>query len=218
MEKQEILSKLQQEYDYFSARKSEYDEMSDKEDQIKILQYRQTEINGMTLFTKILLGFGIFFALIYMVNILESVLSYIPIIGKLLLPVWSLVGEVISIGAAIFLPNKIDSLRSKRKFNKIQSQINDIDKGRDVICQELYSYYSQYENLPCLVPFDYSGPNVITKLSSYIQLGRADTMKEALNLLSTDAQHSEMIGTQRSIFSITQDVRKEVTRAANNIR
>ncbi len=58
------------------------------------------------------------------------------------------------------------------------------------LSQELYEHYVSYPNCP--VGPEYSNPEILEIIMSILQSGRADTIKESINLALSDAEQSEM--------------------------
>lgn len=60
----------------------------------------------------------------------------------------------------------------------------------DQLSMELYNHYTAYPNCP--VGPEYSNPQILRALRSTLQSGRADTIKECLNLMVADANQRAM--------------------------
>ena len=58
------------------------------------------------------------------------------------------------------------------------------------LSEELYNHYVSYPNCP--VGPEYANPEILEIILGVLQSGRADTIKEAINLLIDDAERSEM--------------------------
>ena len=75
-------------------------------------------------------------------------------------------------GLVLYLAIK---LRNSR-LNKIEQY----DQRCKQIASELKEYYQGYG--PCVVGSEYSAPKILVELKSIIESGRADTIKEAINI------------------------------------
>lgn len=75
-------------------------------------------------------------------------------------------------GLVLFLAIK---LRNNR-----QNKIEQYDQRCKQIASELKEYYQGYG--PCAVGSEYSAPKILVELKSIIESGRADTIKEAVNI------------------------------------
>ena len=73
--------------------------------------------------------------------------------------------------------------RSKKKLNDTQNRIGQIT-------EELSKYYDQYGYCP--IGIEYTNPKVFTQIYDVIRQGRADTPKEAINVLRTESRWNAM--------------------------
>ena len=62
---------------------------------------------------------------------------------------------------------------------------------------ELIAYYNSV-SLPISLAFEYSNPRIISNLIKLIELGRADSLKEAINYMIDDQQKAELIKLQKN--------------------
>lgn len=58
------------------------------------------------------------------------------------------------------------------------------------LAQEIYMYYCNYPNCP--IGIAYTNPRIIYKIITILQSGRADTIKESLNIIIADEKNREL--------------------------
>ena len=74
-------------------------------------------------------------------------------------------------------------VNSAKKYNSYQEKFT-------MLSQELYQFYSNYPNCP--IGFEISNPRILTQILYVLQSGRADTIKESINLLINDKTQEEL--------------------------
>lgn len=104
--------------------------------------------------------------------------------------VWLMLLNLLIIGLGIFLIVK----RSRKKKAAYQT-IEDEKLQIDVLAQELAVHYDNYGGCP--LGIEYSSPRSIEAIYEIIRQGRADTIKEAINLIKSDSHDAEMERLQR---------------------
>ena len=80
------------------------------------------------------------------------------------------------------------------------------------ISGELMDYYNAYPNCP--VGAEYSNPDILETILGVLKSGRADTIKESINLLISDAERAEMQATMQAIESYTAQASASASTAA----
>ncbi len=80
------------------------------------------------------------------------------------------------------------------------------------LSEELYYHYISYPNCP--VGPEYSNPNILMVLRNTLQSGRADTIKECLNLMVADANQRAMEDYMAEIQRSTAQAARSSTAAA----
>lgn len=80
------------------------------------------------------------------------------------------------------------------------------------ISGELMDYYNAYPNCP--VGAEYSNPEILESILGVLKSGRADTIKESINLLISDAERAEMQATMQAIESYTASASASASTAA----
>ena len=96
--------------------------------------------------------------------------------------VGSLVAFVIP-GAAMIFGGIMMKVKNRKNYAYFQQEYARLS-------EELYNHYVSYPNCP--VGPEYANPEILETILGVLQSGRADTIKEALNLLIDDAERSEM--------------------------
>ena len=76
-----------------------------------------------------------------------------------------------------------------------------LESKEEKFCEELYQYYLNYGY--CLVSAEYTNPSNLLAILHTIESGRADTIKEAINILVEDAHRNNMeaLATQTAVAS-----------------
>lgn len=70
-----------------------------------------------------------------------------------------------------------------------QNLLKEFQKKRNSVAESLTDYYQGYEN--CKVSSLYSNPKILSIIKGILISGRADTLKEAINLMIQDANYTE---------------------------
>ncbi len=94
----------------------------------------------------------------------------------------ALIGFVVP-GAAMIFGGIMMKVKNRKNYQYFQDEYARLS-------QELYDHYVSYPNCP--VGPEYANPEILEIILGVLQSGRADTIKEAINLLINDAERSEM--------------------------
>ncbi len=94
----------------------------------------------------------------------------------------ALIGFVIP-GSAMIFGGIMMKVKNRKNYQYFQNEYARLS-------QELYDHYVSYPNCP--VGPEYANPEILEIILGVLQSGRADTIKEAINLLINDAERSEM--------------------------
>lgn len=171
--REQSMEELRKMYTYFSKKKAAYDEF-DRLDKLICEQSKPIKKRGKT--------WGILLSIVGGVLLLASysgtVMTGTPIMG------------LIFLGIGILL---ISSHSSKTKNR--QKTLQDATKRMEELAQELTIHYNKYGY--CQLGLEYTFPHTIESIYETIRLGRADTIKDAVNLLINDERMSEMERLQR---------------------
>lgn len=97
----------------------------------------------------------------------------------IVLVLFNLVGAACMIAGFI-----INSVNRNRSFNNCLNELRDISK-------ELYEHYDAYGT--CIVSVEYTNPEVLGAILNTIESGKADTAKEALNILEAANQRRNAV-------------------------
>jgi len=104
-----------------------------------------------------------------------------------------LVSGLILLPLGIFLlsiGNKKNHLFIQEYNEKKASFLKQYEDRRDALAEELNNHYMNYGYCP--VAASYTNPQILTLIREPIDLGRADTIKEAINVMIQDSHNSEM--------------------------
>ena len=89
---------------------------------------------------------------------------------------------------------KVMNRRNFRRYQQMNFQLS----------QELYDYYSRYPNCP--VGLEYVNPDILQVIMSVLTSGRADTIKESLNLLLQEINQKEYAAYLQSLNAKTNAI------------
>lgn len=81
-------------------------------------------------------------------------------------------------------------LRRIKKVEEKQVKLVELEDERNVLSGKIQNLHDTYTNCP--VGPEYCKPEILDILHNYIQNGRAETIKEAINLLKTEEHNAEM--------------------------
>ena len=110
-------------------------------------------------------------------------------------PAFGLILDAIFIGGCILYYKGLQKKKKDLEGLKLQmQQLND----------ELVAYYNDYPGF-CPVAFEYSHPASIAELMDLIRLRRADTIKEAMNVMIEDIHRANLEQSQQEILYQTQN-------------
>lgn len=152
---------------YFSEKQSEFEEYDLVCDLVN--DFSRGAKSSLLVWGCIITTFGLF-----------SLLAVAAEDPSILLPVFlilALPGMLMIAGGILMKVN------SKRKYRYFQSEYARLS-------QELYEHYINYPDCP--VGPEYANPEILTILLDIIQSGRADTIKESINLAISDSEQREM--------------------------
>ena len=108
-------------------------------------------------------------------------------------------------GAAMIVGGILMQVKNRKNYAYYQEEYARLS-------QELYAYYMAYPNCP--VGPEFSNPDILEAIISVIQSGRADTVKESINLLLNDAEMEEMNAYPASIEENTNAINAQTKVAA----
>ena len=86
--------------------------------------------------------------------------------------------------------------------NNDQQTIENLKEEKRELSRLLFDKYNEYPNCP--VGIEYCRSDVLYDLYEYLRKGRAETIKEAINLLESDEHNAEMMRIARETREIAQ--------------
>ena len=105
---------------------------------------------------------------------------------------------IVSVVGVLFVAFEIhDSNKRYKKRNEIENEVN-------LLKQELHEYYLELNN--CLLSEEFAVPNTIRCIKNIIQIGRADNLKEAINIMLDDIHKRETEFMQNQILRETKNI------------
>lgn len=90
--------------------------------------------------------------------------------------------------------------------NKTEQDIKNTQNALIKMENELKEYYDNARN--CIIAFDYSEPAIIQNLIGVLINGRADSLKEAINVMLDDIHKQSMLAKQAEIAKNSKDIAK----------
>ena len=134
----------------------------------------------------------------FILGIVGFIFTLIPTIeseGILLLVLWELfIVEIVSF---------IVGLVSIIKFSKHKSTLKFYTENLPIFIQKISDHYQKLGN--CILPIEYTDPNIISQLISLLDSKRADNLKEAINLFEDECHKAEV----RNDLKATKKAAKE---------
>ncbi|MBE7071231.1 MAG: hypothetical protein E7383_00540 [Ruminococcaceae bacterium] len=104
---------------------------------------------------------------------------------------WILTFVFVAIAITCFINGIVRSSKNRRETNEYrQTLLNESEEEFARISNELSEYYQNYGYCP--VAASYTNPKILSLILEPINLGRADTIKEAINVIIQDSHNSEM--------------------------
>lgn len=145
------------------------------------------------------------------------------IIGGALAMFLNIFGFAIGLAVGIFICKKMNLIGKMDKQNAERQQQLEVEAAKvEVVrkntAQEIYDFLQPYyEWMTSIIPEKYAYTYCVEKLREYLVLGRADNLKEAINLYETelhqmrmqqqmDAMMEEVQEQSRQIYALRQEV------------
>lgn len=175
-DEQGVIEKLEAAYNYFMKKQNDYDELDRLTEKYQIMSKRKWQ---NTLFLCLIVYF--FFIVIFGPLLHSLITLYIFLI-------------VTFIPIIVMIPAKTSN-RYQIENDEMRLKIREIEK-------KLLEYYESYPDRP--IAYEYSNPRFIRVIKKYIETGRADSIKEALNCIKEDIYREQMINKQEQIISNTK--------------
>ena len=108
-------------------------------------------------------------------------------------------------GAAMIAGGILMKINNKRKLAYYQDRYA-------ILSDELYNYYMSYPSCP--VGAEYVNPEILEVIMGVLNSGRADTIKEAINVLIAEANQAEMNAYLQNIQTLTAEANARAGTAA----
>ena len=188
--RQSELTSLVNAYEYFLAKKDEFDAYD------MVCELVNHYAKGAS---KALLVWGI------IITVLGSICSLAVLSEGELEALLGMLIILLLPGAAMIVGGILMQVKNRKNYAYYQEEYARLS-------QELYAYYMAYPNCP--VGPEFSNPDILEAIISVIQSGRADTVKESINLLLNDAEMEEMNAYLASIEENTNAINAQTKVAA----
>ena len=175
-QRQKTLDELDGLMRYFNIKQNEYDKYDEL---LKEIHRRNTIIADYSPMRQF------FYAVLAIIITLLISLLLASIVKGPESSVIYIIGLVIGCGVAYVI-----YFGFRKKIYSISSELPTLYKRVDEVAGRLVEYYGSYEN--CTIGMEYTNPRILGKLRSIVYVGRADTIKESINIMIGDAHRSEM--------------------------
>lgn len=160
--RQSEMAALSNALDYFNQKRSEFEEYDLVCD--LVADFARGAKSGLLVWGCIITTFGLLTLL--------SGEAILPLLLVLVLP-----------GAAMIAGGILMKVNNRKKYEYFQNEYSRLS-------QELYTHYINYPNCP--VGPEYSNPEILEIIMGILQSGRADTIKESINLAIREANETEV--------------------------
>ena len=171
-EREESMEQLRDMYNYFSVKEAEYDEV------IKL----DTEINSPIIVSNAGKIWGLILTIFGGCCVPLAIAAH---------SIEAFIAVIIILGPGILL------LTSRsRKIKRIQRERETKQARLQVVAEDVVSYYNNYG--PCPLGIEFTDPKSLETIYEVIRSGRADSLKEAINILANDEHNAEMERLQRA--------------------
>ena len=152
---------------YFSQKKEIYDEYDNASE--LLIYYSNGAKSSLLVWGCILVAFGIFG--FFSVNDIHEYMKYA-------LPFILFPGILMLIGGIL--------MKVSNRMN-----YNHFKRNKENLFQELYSYYNTFSDCP--IGFKFSNPRILESIMQIIKSGRADTIKESINIMINNKELAQII-------------------------
>lgn len=166
---------------YFSQKKYLFDEYDGKCGDLLRLKKGVSKIHIML--GSICLGIG--FLILLVTVIIWSTLRF-----EIAYTTLSQGGPLFFVGGIFLVFGVIEYVMHLSKQLKLKNEAHALENRLRAIGGELNDYYKGYN--ACQVGFEYTNPAVLQKIGYVLRMGRADSIKDALDILIEDARKTNM--------------------------
>ena len=108
----------------------------------------------------------------------------------------------IPVGIALIIAGAVILIVAGAVKKQDQQTIENLKEEKRELSRLLFDKYNEYPNCP--VGIEYCRSDVLYDLYEYLRKGRAETIKEAINLLESDEHNAEMMRIARETREIAQ--------------
>lgn len=105
-----------------------------------------------------------------------------------------------------------DLKNNNRRYKEHEEKRKEKAKNIGQLENEIIAYYEAYENCP--IAYEYSYPPALNSIISMISVGRADTVKEAINCMIEDEHNAEMLRLQQKTAEEAKKAAKSASKAS----
>lgn len=144
---------------------------------------------------------------------LLGIITFIPTINAVIKSDWVLIlvlWEVLVIEIVFAIVGGVMTAI----YNKHKSTISFYQEKLPVIDGKIAEHYNKYTNCP--ISIEYSDPSAIEKIITYLHSGRAENLKEAINVYEDECHKEQMMTEMKQMKAAAQEAATAATITAIN--
>lgn len=104
----------------------------------------------------------------------------------------------------------------KKNRNRDIDRISELEMKREELWRQIVDAYNSYPHCP--IGIEYCSPQPLKEIYDCLRMGRAETIKEAINLLLSDKHNAEMLRVARNTQAVAQaNLKVNTANMMNNI-
>lgn len=186
------------------------DEIEGLDERIRSLNVKLNRPKKATL-RDMILGWGIgYFCAAIIMAILMKILPQVLL--KVMMPFFAILVLAGMVGGVYFMI-KFERKKGEKENAELQGQIDKCKKRREEAEQEWISLLSpHWEKVKSIVPEAYASPYFVRQAYDYLVNGRADSMKEAINLFEEEQHRLQM---EQNMQNMRQQYQSEMQSMQN---
>lgn len=191
-----IVAKLKELHSYFSEIGNAYNIFDNGIGLISDAEWRKTvykKIKLSVIELSISIAIALFFCIFAIISAIEDEWFYFGV--TVLFGGWVLIifGLVLLIGGLVYI----------RKWSSHKKALDFYDKNVPIAQKQIQEHYAKLENCP--LGIDYTSPSTIERLVYYLNSHRADSLKEAINVLEDERHKANIENTLAATRKAAED-------------
>ncbi len=179
----ESISEVVKMMDYFSCKQAQYDEYDDCD--VRIGKCTQVMRKAPVVWGIILSFFGGFIPITLLIEFIKGNRDFVDQFfnNSENYPLFVIALVLFAIGVVLILVRIVKVVVRKKSLKKYIARESEL-------AIELTDYYNSYG--PCVIGAEFTNPRILELIGNVLRQGRADTIKEAINILLDDAHKTQM--------------------------